>query len=739
MKVLFAVSNEEISEAIVKKYQRDYKEIISYKNVYYFNAIIKELQKEKDYDRIVISEDLEAFTNTQYDQIDKFIFDKLDRITDEASNMKGDDIPIILICNDRREKSSEMLVKLFGIGIYNALIENDRSVDNVCNLLNKPRLKKDAKTYYKIDTDEVNYQVEDENSVSEIEIQNILAHYRRLGKNESAYVQSFDNIASQYNDMQLRTIISFLPLNVRAVLESNSKKYQQLISYNNKISDDLRRKYQEEKPNNKTTNEKLLKMKNNNINLSQPVIIPEEKDDDDIKKIVTGARKIDTLNSNYVDNDEKSDVEEEPKVVSPKKGRGRPRKYPIIEENDEDKPKRGRGRPRKEPIIEDYNDEEEYVPPMNFHNNIEEDKEEEAPILFEEEEKEIENPTLPKFEENENNKEPEEAPVLYQPYEEETINNEDDNEENYENQKDSYEDIDISNLLTSDRKVACFIGTSKNGTSFIVNNLAQITSSMGINTAILDTTKNRNSYYIYTKNEEELRKIALHSITNLCNGVADGIKVKDNLTVYTSLPDETEGIENVGEILKTLLENYSLVLVDCDYDTPVKYFDKAQEIYLVQSYDILTIQPLTAFLRDLKAKNILKEGKLRIVLNKAMKLRGVSDRTIIGGMANYNDPAMSFMTELFNQNSIKYVIVPFDQETYGRYLEGVINCEMSVRGYPKNMIQTFNELARMLYPSAIPQKVTKASKMSYTPPQVQKSAFTPSMNSTLDQMRNNRF
>ena len=98
MKVLFAVSNEEISESIVKKYQKEYKQIISYKNVYYFNAILKELQKDKTYDRVVISEDLEAFTNTQYDQIDKFIFEKLDSISDEASNSRGNDIPIILIC-----------------------------------------------------------------------------------------------------------------------------------------------------------------------------------------------------------------------------------------------------------------------------------------------------------------------------------------------------------------------------------------------------------------------------------------------------------------------------------------------------------------------------------------------------------------------------------------------------------------------------------------------------------------
>ena len=149
MKVLFAVSNEEISEAIVKKYQKNYKEIISYKNVYYFNAILKEIQKDKTYDRIVISEELEAFTHTQYDQIDKFIFEKLDSISDEASNMRGDDIPIILICSDRRTKSEEMLVKLFGIGIYNAILGNDRSVEEVCNLIYRPRSKKEAKEYYK--------------------------------------------------------------------------------------------------------------------------------------------------------------------------------------------------------------------------------------------------------------------------------------------------------------------------------------------------------------------------------------------------------------------------------------------------------------------------------------------------------------------------------------------------------------------------------------------------------------
>ena len=768
MKVLFAVSNEEISESIVKRYQKEYKEIISYKNVYYFNAILKELQKDKNYDRIVISEELEAFTNTQYDQIDKFIFDKLDSISDEAANLKGEDIPIILICSDRREKSEEMLVKLFGIGIYNALLGNDRSVDNVCKLLNKPRVKKEAKSYYKIDSEDVLYQSENENDVSEVEIQNILAHYKRLGKDEKKYVESFDNIASQYNDTQLRIITKFLPLNVRAVLEEKSPKYQQIISFNSKISDNLRAQSVKREETNGTS-EKLLNTGNREKILSKPVVIPSSVNMNGIKKmtrtkneikpiepikeekVVTEVRKLGPM----FDEDRENELEEiiekqnEQKVLEqfteeePKRRRGRPRKNPIPEQNSVETTKRGRGRPRKNPIPEEQ--ENMVLPGLDEEANT---------ILPGFDEEEQEDVLLPGFQEEPEKEvltsinEPEETilPGINEPQEDNTIlpgfekQNEQQTSTIYNNfgyqQKtsmqninQSYEDVDITNLLTSDKKVACFLGTSKNGTSFIVNNLADITSKMGINTAILDTTKNRNSYYIYTKNEENLRKTAMDSIQNLLQGVANGIQVNKNLTVYTSLPEETEGIERAGTILQTLLNKHSLVLIDCDLETPLEYFEKTQEIYLVQSFDILTIQPLTAFLRELKSKNILKENKLRVILNKAVKVRGINDKTIIGGMAYYNDPAMSFMTELFDKNTIRYITVPFNDEVYTKYLENVINCEISTKGYPKNIVQILNELSNMVYPLV-------SGKSTYVPPRLETNGFTPSMNSTLNQMKN---
>ena len=740
MKVLFAVSNEEISESIVKKYQKEYKQIISYKNVYYFNAILKEIQKDKSYDRIVISEELEAFTHTQYDQIDKFIFEKLDGISDEASNSRGADIPIILICSDRRVKSEEMLVKLFGIGIYNAIIGTDRSVDEVCRLINRPRSKKEAKIYYQIDSENVNYQSENENDVSEVEIQNILAHYKRLGKNESKYLESFDNIAAQYNDTQLRIISKFLPLNVRAVLEEKSPKYQQIMSFNNSISDKIRKPKEEEVDG---PSEKLLVPKTKEKIMSEPVVIPSSVD-------MTGGKKLSRVKPPKIepqvvpepeDEEEFENENEEENIVEPvseppKRRRGRPRKNPapVVDDTQGTPTKRGRGRPRKNPIpVPQEEPEQEEVgilPGLEMTNETinEEPEETILPGIGEEEEEQepirnvSSNNVTPMNNMYSNSLVNE--PVMH------NTNNEVMREQ--ARQIEQTEKIDLSDLLTQGKKIVTFVGTSKNGTSFIVNNLAELLSTSGVNVAILDTTKNRNSYYIYTKNEEALRETASRSLQGLVNGIAEGIQVHQNLTVYTSLPDETEEIIHTDKILETLLKNHSLILIDTDFDTPARYFEQSQEIYLVQTLDVLTIQPLTAFLRQLKSKNILDEKKLRIVLNKSVKIRGVTDKTIIGGMAYYNDPSMSFMTELFDRNLIKYVSIPFEEETYIKYLENVIECNITLKGYTKVFVQTLRELANMVYSQATG---------TYRPPTAKgykaKSTFSPDMTQTLNQMKNN--
>ena len=802
MKVLFAVNNESISESIIKKYQQEYKEIISSKNVYYFDAITRELQKDKSYDRIVISEDVEPFANNNYGVIDKFIFERLDSISDEATSPNGQDIPIILICADRRNKSEDILVKLFGIGIYSALIGQDRTISKVCELLNKPRSKKDAKIYYRIDTDDVGYKPESEGDVNEVEIQNILNHYKKLGKNEEEYVRSFDNIAEQYTDAQLRVICKFLPLNVKAVLEANSQKYQELITFGTVTPSISQGKvkqkkytpnedYEKKKKEKKQSTGKLDILEKNigKSELTKPVVIPAvagtAKNDTGNKTMSMDTNKINTMQTNnYVshNNQEVKNSQESKqnlnhdeienilqsvetdisKEEAPKKKRGRPKKTEEPKQDVVDEqPKKKRGRPRKVEKEEQVKTNQEQAVDLfslGGEDDVHDVQEQNQGSLIlpglEEDtsanEGQTQNESVNLFDlgnENEDN-------LSQNGYSQNTNNGYNSNQEfgnsNMHNgMNNSYSnninditvpneygqnnnDANLKNLLSMSNKLVAFVGTSKNGTSFLVNSMAEILSKKGIKTAILDLTQNKNAYYIYTQNDESLRKTAFSCIENLRNGIANGIEVNKNLTVYTTLPDRNSDFNDYGNILTTLMQNYSLVIMDCDYDTNYAYFNMVQELYLVQSYDILTIQPLTAFLRNLKARNILDPNKLRIVLNKVLRVRSISDRVIIGGMSSYNDPSMSYMTELFDKDNVKYCSIPFDQEAYSKYLDGLVNCEISTKGYPKNFVASLEKLGNMIYPLLSNDR--PANK--FNPYNTNTSNFSNNMNATLNKMKN---
>ncbi len=1063
MKVLFAVSSEEISEKIIKRYQKEYKEILSYKNVYYFNAILKEIQKDKTYDRIVISEDLEPLANNNYDTIDKFIFDRLDSISDEAHDNQGKETSIILICTERRTKGSSILLKLFGIGIYNALLGNDRSMEQVCKLINRPRGKKEAKQYYQIDTEDVNYRAENENEVSELEIQNILTHFKKLGRNTDRYADSFNNIAAQYTEEQLKIIINCLPINVKAVLEEKSPKYQEIMSVTGGsrvnippeqklknaglridniknvekpqmngpivIPSTIRTSKTSKSPNIQGENVRNInrnsatsqvntqqprRVVQSNINVQRPVENTVNNVQNNIPNMeqpvrnirssqpqnVVTQNQVQNANTNINQMNRNAELQQSREVVKEnqdmyedmlpgieetqepvKKGRGRPRKITNVEE--ENKPKARRGRPRKIveetasdvlpgleetddtllPGVEDFelpgmepeipevqesnsnvvnnkynnqtqpannydeddlssllpgveDDEVSYtdnsksnnaqsfnntqnvqqtpiqqptetiqpvdntddlsslLPEMNFDDEQDYTDEVSLPGLDElddldssddfnndsinnqdnqvinnsyaqnkqqqnqnknsfgsEEVEDYEDfddgllPGLDSFDMEDNNYDNDEETMLpgmgFEDDEDELIpsvtsqpnnvnnannntqqptpthsytvksgglrsrnllnnqknnnqmyaNNYNDNnlQNDYSNQYQDNSSVDYNNsqninnnyntynndygttnsqveslkpkvdysmsslnsLLTQDKKIVTFIGSTKNGTSFLVNNLASMFSSLNINTAILDMTKNRNSYYIYTKNEEELRKIAYNSMEKLENGYAEGIKVDRNLTVYTALPNDGKTYTNAEAILSTLVQNHSIVLIDCDFDTDAAYFASCQEIYLVQSLDILTIQPLTAFLRDLKTKGVLEPEKVRVVINKELKVGSLTAKTVIGGMSFYNDPAMSFMTELFNKDMVKYCVIPFEEKAYSKYLEAIVDCKVSHNSYPSNFINKLKTLGDMVYPLTSKQSYGRQTN-SYSKPN---NGFSSSMNSTLNKMK----
>ena len=1161
MKILFAVSNENVSNKIVDSYQKKYGEAVSYKNVFYFNAIIREIHKDKTYDRIVISEDLEPFSNNNYDVIDKFILERLKEISYEISS-QDKFIDVVVICTDRRTKAGYVLSKMYEYGIYNALVGTDRRIDNVCSLLYNPRTQQEAKEYYNIESQVDTSSVDD---VSEQEVQNILIHYKRLGKNEDRYTDSFNNIAAQYTDKQLKIIIKCLPINVRAVLEAECPKYQELVTYAEETEEEKaqKAKLQEQRRIEQIENEKKLQQKiekekreternaqkenqlREKMQSRQPaqtpqptasgidlldnkrkeqrmtgnVIIPTNMNIRNERKIYTdeelnnmaqqprqqrtvpqqqvaqpqsnsfpeldqidaraeqpvqqpastlpgtndwdadpfatpgnnqqsgntlpglddfdtvpqqptstlpglddfdtvpqqpvqqptstlpglddfdtvpqqpvqqpastlpGLDDLDTVpqqpvqqptstlpglddfdtvpqqpvqqptstlpglddfdtipqqpvqqpqetvqNLNNIDaNIENSApaqmqmeaVASQPEIPQePKRGRGRPRKNPT----EPPKPKGKRGRPRKNPLPEDQI-EDQKMPAIDEFDNIPQintpqptesmaqtsdnintandwnqdpfatqtnnqqpastlpgtndwdadpfatptnnqqpastlpgTNDWDADPFATQTNNQPPASTLPgtndwdadPFATQTNNQQPastlpgtndwdadpfatptnnqqpastlpgtndwdadpfatptnnqqpastlpgtndwdadpfatqtnnqQPASTLpgtndwdadpfatnnndgitlsssvvgavasaqpdtnndfnnAQPAQEEKVSSYTPEPEKIESMQKIeenrlYSTGSLNSVLTKDKKIVAFVGASKNGTSFLVNNLACLFSSIGVKTAILDMTQNKNSYYIYTNNDERLRNIAYTSIENLENGIAEGIQVDRNLNVYTAIPNDGKDYSNAESILSTLVQNESLVLIDCDLKTDLSYFANAQEIYIIQSMDILTIQPLTAFLRELKTKGILDQEKLRIVVNKELKVKSLTSKAIIGGMSFYNDPAMSYMTELFNKDKIRACSIPFDENVYSKYLEGIVNCQISINGYNKNFMNCLKMLGNMVYPLLSKQTYSSrnSAEANYG------NNFSTEMNNTLNQMKN---
>ena len=911
MKILFAVSNDNVSASIMKKYQQKYKEIITSKNVYYFNAIIKELQKDKSYDVVIIGEDLEPISTNNYETIDKFIFEKLDNISDEAYKASGEDIPIILICSDRRTKADQLLIKLFGIGIYNALLGNDRNIDAVCELINKPRSKKEAKSYYRIESDDVNYKPESESEVSEVEVQNILSHYKKIGSNEKKCVESFDSIAMQYTDTQLRIIVNYLPMNVKAILEANSARYQKLMTGGTVLSNGAYAPYTPKNNAPKNKDMDFLTKDLEKPKLTKPVIIPSTMEMSNVREtnnavqgmnniakmpeeqnvqndwqnlygmsnkvenpynanynMTTQMQNINQMqNNNFVtpqnglenaklneknkentqiresyaqinegnnidkqeDKKENSKSSEEIEVKVPKK-RGRPKKVTTEGEIEEAKPvaKRGRGRPKK--VVEEQNND---LNLFGLSNEIEEKKDVKEDI-------EVTSAVLPGFEKTEEAKEQnnaqdninlfaidsqdekkEEATNLFgldnfsgpneqvddnnqnaygmennmaqNPYGEvnnmaqnpyDGVNNMAQNPYGEMNNmvqnpydgvnnmaQNPYSEVNTtaqspyareelvetlepaiepSNFMAKNSKIISFVGTSKNGTSFIVNNLAVLLSQRGIKTAILDLTKNKNSYYMFTDNDQVLMGKATNSIKKLAMGQVEGVPVNQNLTVFTSLPGDDMELSNVDMILNTLDSSYSAILMDCDFNTNINYFIKSTEMYLVQTMDALTIQPLTLFLSELKLKGALDESKLRVIVNKEIKLKLLNEKMILGGMAKYNEPSMTLQRDLFNPNNIKYVKVPFEEQTYARYIEAIALCQISLSGYSEKFMASLNELANMVFPlvpggqnrnhTDYSPNYEKAKKGGWFGNKNKKQAntqFSSGVNGTLDKMRSN--
>lgn len=245
------------------------------------------------------------------------------------------------------------------------------------------------------------------------------------------------------------------------------------------------------------------------------------------------------------------------------------------------------------------------------------------------------------------------------------------------------------------KKTVCFVGAPKVGTTFCINAIGTYLARNKVKTAIVDLTRKRDTYTIYTYDSEGKRHIAAESLKYASNGLNEPL-VYDKLSIYTGMPGEDRKTYNSSVVMETVLQNNNAVLIDTDFTTPVDYFRQCQEIYIVQDMDILNINQLTMFLRNLKSKGISMQ-KLRVIINKHVKCV-LTAKDILDGIATYTSYDLKMYDELFNSSSIPYYILPFDVDNYRKYVEMVYKYSNKFATFSDDFKQNLEKIINSIYP-----------------------------------------
>lgn len=266
------------------------------------------------------------------------------------------------------------------------------------------------------------------------------------------------------------------------------------------------------------------------------------------------------------------------------------------------------------------------------------------------------------------------------------------------------------------KKVVCMIGAPKTGTTFCINAIATTLYKRGVKVGIVDLTKKRDSYTLYTYDNEGKRAIAAESLKYASNGLNEPL-VYGKLSIYTGVPGEDRKQYNAANVIETAMNNNSVVLIDCDFSTPVDYYRLAQEIYIIQDMDVLNINLITIFLRELKTRGI-PMNKIRVIINKHVKC-ALTSKDILDGIATYTSPDLKMFDELFPSAQMQYHILPFAQENYVKYIEMMYKYSNTFSTFSREFRDSLEQIVNTIYPIGL----TKVSGNTYNKSKTQSRIF----------------
>ncbi len=250
------------------------------------------------------------------------------------------------------------------------------------------------------------------------------------------------------------------------------------------------------------------------------------------------------------------------------------------------------------------------------------------------------------------------------------------------------------------KKVVAFVGTNKVGTTFMANCVGTLLATKGVKTSILDMTKNRGLFWFYEEDTKRRLDDVAVCMSNLSSGVSNPVQIgrSRNLTLYTTIPkgkeDNRKGYRH-RNVVDTAKRSCNLLIIDCDFTTPVEYFEQAQEIYVVQDYDLIKVVETKEFFRELKARRT-DWTKLRVIFNNTIPSMKITSKRIINDALTFYQDTSETYTEEFDKIK-RYIEFPMEQQNYINYIESIGRGRLDISKFTPSFVQSLETLSTMVY------------------------------------------
>lgn len=243
------------------------------------------------------------------------------------------------------------------------------------------------------------------------------------------------------------------------------------------------------------------------------------------------------------------------------------------------------------------------------------------------------------------------------------------------------------------KKKIGFIGHSCSGVTSIICWLAQCLSDYKVKVAILDLTDNKDLYEIYpfdVEDDDIKKNQSKQSLRELTEGVKKPFSVNKYIDLYTaSYPFNTVN-ENAQKLLHAVEEDYSVILVDMAYSTPLDLCIALNNVYIVQTQDVKKLKCNTEYLLHLKEFMSIK--KVKYIFNQlipcCIKVKDLQD----------------FLKVHVKLDSLEKVIIRDDDADYFEVpysLKGHVNSyehDYSINKVENEFKQAITKIAADIYP-----------------------------------------